>query len=258
MIHSLLTIAVYLPETPIEVNRRRLEMTRSVTATSIRSQTHRDFTWVVAVHPDDPLLDDRRDVFSNAGVEARFEFYSPDLPIDDRAESAIAITPEARARVLNTSPVVDSWVEVLHRARALFPLETNGPRLLTRIDDDDSFTSDAMRRVWEAANVAGPGRRAWVFPEGFQIWGREWWRPYRHESNMFVSYQLDGVEESAPHPHAISHNRLRDYFDDVRFVDDSPAWAWFRHDLNISKLRNYKDRRPIDDPFRKRIPIDWS
>lgn len=74
MKHYVLTPARRGPEQPIDVNRRRIDLCRGVTARSLAAQGT-DWTWIVYVHPDDPLLDERMDAFRSAGA--------PVIPIDD-------------------------------------------------------------------------------------------------------------------------------------------------------------------------------
>ena len=71
MRHFVLTRSVYGPEWSDEANARRLTITAAVTARLMAAQTTRDWTWVVALHPDDPLLELRREVFRAAAPAYR-------------------------------------------------------------------------------------------------------------------------------------------------------------------------------------------
>lgn len=257
MIHQLLTIAVYPPELSADVNAQRLAITAATSVPSVAAQTARVDEWVVAVHPEDPRRAERLEVFAGGGVPVTVAEYSAALPVSEVAES---VAPAARRRVLSDSPAVDPWLEVFYRAGALFePYLPGGDVLVTRLDDDDAFTRDAIGRVRTAAESAGPGRRGWVFPEGYQLSdGGGSWRAYRHESNQFVTHQLRGGDRRDRHPFAINHNRLRDHFEDVRFVDGWPAWGWFRHGLNVSRIRDYSDWSPTTGGIRGAFGVEWD
>jgi hypothetical protein len=68
MRHYLLTRSAYAPDVPLEVNRKRLALTRGVLARSLAAQTFRDVTWVVMVDEADPLYDERVDALRSAGL----------------------------------------------------------------------------------------------------------------------------------------------------------------------------------------------
>lgn len=66
MRHYILTASSRGLDYPIEANRRRIAITRGVTARSLRTQ-NTPFTWLVYVNADDPLLEERLDAFRSAG-----------------------------------------------------------------------------------------------------------------------------------------------------------------------------------------------
>lgn len=80
MNHYVLTRAYRGPDYPIEANRRRVEITRRVTAASLAAQDT-DWTWIVYIDPADPLLSERLDAFRSAGA--------PVLPITALGEEPI-------------------------------------------------------------------------------------------------------------------------------------------------------------------------
>lgn len=67
MRHYVLTRAYRSPAYPIEANRRRIEITRRVTARSLSCQGT-EWTWLVYIDPTDPLLDERLEAFRSAGM----------------------------------------------------------------------------------------------------------------------------------------------------------------------------------------------
>ena len=107
MKHYVLTRSYRGPGYPLEANRRRIEITRRITAPSMAVQGGK-WTWLVYIDPADPLLGERLDAFASAGVPVI------PVPTGDRVEEYI------------------DW---------------SGPVLTTRIDDDDAFARDAFRRL---------------------------------------------------------------------------------------------------------------
>lgn len=68
------------PDYPLDANRRRIELTRGITAPSVSAQGG-DWTWIVWLHPDDPLRADRLAAFESAGHEV--------IPVVEDAAPAI-------------------------------------------------------------------------------------------------------------------------------------------------------------------------
>lgn len=137
------------PEYPLDANRRRLAITAGITARSLAVQGT-PWTWLVYVHPDDPLLTERRAVFEQAG--APVVFITPDIdPVD----------------------VID-WSSSV---------------LTTRIDDDDAFVADAFRRLHRALRRPPAERSVLMFPVGFRVnEGRSIpiWHPHNAWSSLYV------------------------------------------------------------------------
>jgi hypothetical protein len=123
--HYVLTRAHRGPDYPLDANRRRIELLRGITARSLAAQGT-DWTWLVYVHPDDPLREERLDAFRSAGA--------PVVPLASAEEVDAAI----------------DWSE---------------PVLTTRIDDDDAFAGDAFQRLHRAAGRLRR-RTVLVFPNG--------------------------------------------------------------------------------------------
>lgn len=107
MKHYVLTRSYRGPDYPLEANRRRIEITRRITAPSMAVQGGK-WTWLVYIDPADPLLRQRLDAFASAGV--------PVIPVP-------------------TTERVEDYID------------WSGPVLTTRIDDDDAFARDAFDRL---------------------------------------------------------------------------------------------------------------
>lgn len=149
MKHYVMTTSHRGPEYPEDANRRRLAITAGVTARSLACQGT-DWTWLVYVHPDDPLLAERRAVFETAGMPV--VFITPDIdPLD----------------------VID-W---------------SGPVLTTRIDDDDAFARDAFWRLHKALRHPPSVRQVLMLPAGFRVNGGRSipiWHPHNAWSSLYA------------------------------------------------------------------------
>lgn len=125
-----MTAAYRGPDYPRDANARRIALCRGITARSLAAQPP-GWTWIVYVHPDDPLREDRLNAFRSAGA--------PVVPVggNDEAEAVI------------------DW---------------SGPVLTTRIDDDDAFAGDAFERLY-AALCPHTEPTAYMFPVGYLVRG---------------------------------------------------------------------------------------
>jgi hypothetical protein len=126
--HYLMTRAYRGPDYPPDANARRIELCRRITVRSLASQDG-DWTWLVYVHPDDPLREERLDAFREAG--------RPVVPIVNNGEAEAAI----------------DW---------------HGPVLTTRIDDDDAFSGDAFGRLYATVRLH-TALTAYIFPVGYHV-----------------------------------------------------------------------------------------
>ena len=128
MKHYVLTTSRRGPEYPLDANARRIALCRGITARSLAAQDG-DFTWIVYVHPDDPLLEERLDAFRSAG-----------RPVATVANNADV------ARVIDWSDDV----------------------LTTRVDDDDGWAGNAFLRLYGAIGRTRQ-RTGFMFPVGYRI-----------------------------------------------------------------------------------------
>lgn len=269
MIHRILTVSVYGPAVPVEVNAARVERIRAMSAASLAGQVGGvEVEWVVAVGNDDPLLAERMAAFRSSGLPCRFLTHDPTLPPDQRLEAAELANedPTAQARYLNRGQLADAWLEVFRRVGQLFAGEVAGTEqlLLTRHDDDDALARDAVARIQAAARAAGPGDRAWVLPAGFLLWREPTQvQPYRHPSSGFMTFQ---VHRQRRHPFEVSHNRVADVMQLLE-VDEEPGWLQHRHESNVSRLdrgrvgqrgrTTYGEPGPVTAAVRERFTVDW-
>ena len=220
-----LTRSAYGSAWSIEANRRRLAVTRAVTAPSLRAQTDQGFEWIVLLHPSDELLDERREVFEGA----RFIYLDPDV---DGTPSDVAWMAYKAG-----------WAEAVgDRSEAV---------AMTRLDDDDALAPWAMERIRRLA-LRQKRRTALVLPNGLRVW-RGRYTAVRHLSNAMQTLVTPPGDTMTVYDYG--HRDVRQ-FADLRMVDPNLAWVWSRHDDAISGWRS--SERPLTPALRAMFPIDWS
>lgn len=228
MKHVVMTRSAYGPGWDEEANRRRLEITRGVTVASMAAQTSQDWTWLVAVHRDDPLKAERKAVFESAGVPVRFLTLTSKTT--DRDEAAAEAYGASWGRLIGSRKDVT---------------------VMTRLDDDDAFAPWAIERF--QAFVKKPIRRTvLVLPVGIRVWGGRC-TVVSHASNaMQTLVTLPGDDL---HVYGYGHRFARKVAK-VRAIDHRPGWVWSRHPDTISGWKTAE--KVIDDDVRARFPIDWN
>lgn len=258
--HYVLTRSAYGPEWNENANRRRLTMTRAVTARLMAQQTTKDWTWIVAVHPADPLLEERLDVFRSAGVEVRPIMWEPTIlapaPWDGNGP--------------RTTPVQKA-AATAYKAPWRAQMDP-GSVLQTRIDDDDGFAPDALARLQRAAREL-TSRHVLMLPEGFRVASGRFVRVYQPNNAMHSLFTPEndplciydyGHMQTWSGGHSDLPPRVRPPRSrpnpkapaPVVFVDDQPGWLWVRHRDTISG--HHKAWLPISSSLKRMFPIDWS
>lgn len=227
MRHYVLTRSAYGPAWDLAANRRRLEISRAVTARLLACQTARNWTWIVLLDERDPLLSERLALY--------------------RA-SAPALVP-----ILRQSGEDDPSRRAAADYRAPWRAAT-GPAddmvLMTRVDDDDGFAPDALARYQKAAR---PLRRrtALMLELGARVWAGRY-TLIRHPRNAMHTLVTPPGDELCvyDYSHIVVHRRVK-----VISVDPRLGWLWVRHQDTISG--HHEGRRPISPFIRQTFPIDW-
>ena len=222
-----MTRSAYGPAWDIEANRRRLVVTMAVTVAAMKSQTNRDWTWLVALDRADPIRLARRAAFESAGVPVRF------LSVEstgDRSQAAAA---------LYRAP----WEQVI------------GPRdepvAMTRLDDDDGLAPWALATIRAAAERQRT-RAILMLPHGLRVWdGR--CTVVKHDSNAMQTLVTPAGDTL--HVYAYGHRDARNVAP-IHRIDRRLAWVWSRHPDTISGWRMAD--APISSRLRAMFPIDWS
>lgn len=227
-----LTRSAYGPAWDIEANRRRLAITRAVTARLMAAQTTRDWLWIVLLDQRDPLLAERLAVYVEAAPLCVPLIWTPEN-----------VPPEGKARQrIAAADYQAPW-------RSLIPCDDLA--LMTRLDDDDGLAPDALAR-YRAAGRKLKRRTALMLPMGIRVWNGRY-TVVRHESNAMhtlVTPKGDGLCV-----YDYGHTKVRRTVR-VERVDQKPGWLWVRHRDTISGYREGK--RPISDYIRRTFPVDWK
>lgn len=239
MRHYVLTRSAYGPEWSLEENRRRLRIADGITARMMALQTDRDWTWVVLLHRLDSLLEERMAVF-----EAAAPAFLPILwePTDLRAAPWKPSFLAPRQKVAATAYRAP-WRQEVGPA--------DGQILMTRLDDDDAFTRDALARVRRAA-LGLKARTALMFPYGYRVWAGRY-SLVRHSRNAMHTLSTPRGDDLCVYDYG--HQLVRRVAPIV-VVDRMPAWLWTRHRDTISGW--HQADNPITESLRRRFPVDWE
>lgn len=233
MRHYLLTRSAYAPTIDLERNRARLRITRGVTARSMSAQTTIDWTWLVLIDLDDPLLPERMAAFLSSGVEVIF------APAGD---------------IVRDDPHDKPWGPWADH------IDWSDATLTTRIDDDDAFAPWVMEtyrtRAEEWAQLVRRRRPiVLALPYGWRFVNGK--VNARHDPNsQFASlYAPLGHKATVMD---INHTRVRRL---ARMIVASKqrGWLWVRHDGTRSpNSRASRSVEPMVAPPLGAFAIDWS
>jgi hypothetical protein len=238
--HYVLTRSAYGPEWDIDANRRRLDITRAVTARLMAAQTDREWTWIVLVDSRDPLLAERRAVYELAAPRC---IVLPWVP-------AVDPQPAAWDRHGAETNTIQRIAADAYRAPWALAV---GPRddvlLQTRLDDDDGLAVDALERI---SRHATRDRAILMHPAGVRVWhGR--YSDVRHERNAMHTLVTPPGDPLGVYEYG--HMKVSTVAPVVT-VDTQWAWLWVRHSDTISGWK--KADHPITPAVRDAFPVDWA
>lgn len=245
MRHYVLTRSAYGPEWTLDANRRRLEVTRAVTARLMAAQSG-SWTWVVVLDERDPLAEERRALFTASAPVCNIITWRPPA----RPKPA----PWDRHAAQTTT--VQRIAYEAYRAPWSSAMQRDGMVLQTRLDDDDGLAPDAIVR-YQAAAAHCRRRTILMLPQGVRVWqGR--YSTVRHDRNAMHTLvtQPGDMGTVYDYPHAECHSDRRARGAPVLFVDDRWGWLWVRHPDTISGYR--RAEHPLNARVRAAFPVDWA
>ena len=157
-------------------------------APSLASQSVKP-TLFITVHPDDPFLAERKQMFQATGC-----------PIEYRYRT--------------------TWI--LHGDNWELP---PGRKLVGRVDDDDVLASDFCERSQIAAPASG--QHALMWPQGFVYWRKKIYR-LSHPKNQFVALITDNNDDPHQIPHLAIPARwpVITVSDQPGWIWIRHAWTW--------------------------------
>lgn len=237
MRHFVLTRSAYGPDWSLAANRRRLEITRGITARLMAAQTWRDWTWVVLLDERDPLLEERMAVYRDAAPRFEPVLWTPENPAaapwDKHADRT-----NVRQKIAATA------------YRAAWPTgDRSTVTVQTRLDDDDGLAPSTLARV---ARAVRKRRMILMHPVGIRVWSGRY-SVVRHRSNAMHTLVTPPGDTLTVYDYG---HTLARRVAPVQMVDLTPAWLWVRHRDTISGWR--KADRPITPALDRLFPIDWS
>lgn len=225
-----MTRSAYGPAWDDEANARRLAMTVGVTVASMRAQTSRDWSWIVALDAADPLRAERRAAFESAGVPVRV--------LEVRSETTDRTAAAWQAYRADWGGLIGRRDEVV---------------AMTRLDDDDALAPWVLERV-QAVAPKLIRRTALVCPRGVRVWdGRL--SIVRHDSNAMQTLVTQAGDDL--HVYGYKHREVRRVAD-LRRIDERFAWVWSRHPDTISGWRMADLPLERAAALRRMFPIDWA
>lgn len=232
-----MTRSAYGPDWSVAANRRRLEITRGITARLMAAQTWRDWTWVVLLDERDPLLEERMAVFRDAAPRFEPVLWMPHNPTAAPWDKRGAQTNE-RQKIAATA------------YRAPWPTgDRSTVTVQTRLDDDDGLAPSTLASV---ARAVRRRRMILMHPVGIRVWAGRY-SVVTHRSNAMHTLVTPPGDKLTVYDYG---HTLARRVAPVTMVDRAPAWLWVRHQDTISGWR--KADRPIVPALDLMFPIDWS
>lgn len=238
-----MTRSAYGPGWDLEANRRRLAMTKAVTAPLMGGQTFRDWTWIVALDPRDPLLEERRAVFEAAAPRFVAMMWTP------TTLARVPWDPEPKRHVTENELIAAA----AYRAPWRSFVPGDGPLLQTRLDDDDGLALDGLARYQRAARVLRNRRAVLMLPMGVRVYGGRF-ASISHDRNAMHTLHTPAGDDLCIYDYG--HTKCR-HVAPVLMVDHRWGWVWTRHHDTISGWR--ETRSPLTPRVRAYFPVvDWA
>lgn len=231
--------AVYGPDQwTLEANKRRLELTKGITAKSLQSQTAKDWTLVVMMDPDDPMYDERLGVFQNC---------SPNTVVinwKSKVSPGFSKATDLRSGVAASAYKGVDWGKEVE--------SSVGNTLMLRLDDDDAMHPSVMKRLAVASSSLGK-RSALIFPHGYRSFKGKVSKIGNPTNIMHCLFTPDGDDT---HVYSYGHTKIKDIMPIISVNFNKPAWIYVRHGDAISGHR--KADQEITEEIKSEFPIDWD
>jgi len=220
--HYLLIQSSYNEE---ELSRNRLDVTRRWLIPSLQGQT-RKVRVQVALCKEDPLLEERMQLFQDCGHEVEF-IYRPSHEVPLHHDNVAGVDP---------------W-----------EIPTGIRTAVSRIDDDDAIPNDFLELTQMRAEQSCPWDKALLeWPQGY-VWINGTLYRSNRPGNQFCTV----VSNEGLHPHIELHWKLPNTLPTL-IVNQSRGWVWVRHSLNVAETRNQHVGKKASPPNMGRWSIPLS
>lgn len=237
--HYIITRAVYDPtQWTDEENAARFDLFTNVTATALAhlEVSEIPLKWILALHKHDPYLNERVTLARNAAKVAGMAF------------DFIVVDHEAESRAQTAYKAYKTQWDVLIRP--------DGPKLTTRLDDDDAITPDYTTRLYDALGHADPTQRvAYIFPVGIRVFGGRY-TVVHHRTNAMSTLATPAGDFGTVYD--IPHRRVIEYVDNIIHPDGDVAWLWMRHPDVLSGHQFAEVPLKGADKIQDLFPIRWD
>ena len=200
----------------------RLNITKVTLIPSLLAQTRQEGTIVVAIHPNDPLLQERMELYKS--IENHTSFSVNFVEWDD------------------TAP------------HSCWPAHPDERVLIGRCDDDDLLPKDFVQTSLFSAEHGGDTPFCVVWPNGYSFHEG---KPYsfNHPGNQFVALCTHNSNNNEYHPHQRDHRIYNSKWKTIIASNDF-GWCWVRHSSTISITRKrYRTRNMRMDT--ERFPYNF-
>lgn len=238
MRHYVLTRSAYGPAWDAAANRRRLEVTRAVTARLMAAQGSASWTWVVLLDVRDPLLAERRALYASAAPAF--------IPLEWRHPGDTDVVPTVQSSIARSRAAAADYAAPWRAA--LGPADDQV--LMTRLDDDDGLAPDAIARYQAAARRTNK-RTVLMLPKGVRVWSGRY-TEVRHERNAMHTLVTPPGDRLCVYDYGHTKPGVAA---PVITVDERWGWLWVRHRDTISGWR--RADAALTPRVRAAFPIDW-
>ena len=234
----MLTRSAYGPAWDRAANRRRLEVTRAVTARLMAHQRAASWTWVVLLDVRDPFLAERQALYAASAPAF--------IPIAWRPPGDTDVVPVVPTSVARSRRAAADYRAPWRAATGL----ADDQVLMTRLDDDDGLAPDALARYQAAARRTNE-RTVLMLPMGVRVWAGRF-TEVRHERNAMHTLVTPPGDDLCVYDYGHTQPGAAAR---VVMVDERWGWLWVRHRDTISGRHNAA--APITPAIQAAFPIDW-
>lgn len=203
----------------LNIIRKRFHLTRCLCTSSLTSQTDQRFSVLVRVHPEDPMLAERKSLFESVPCGG-VHFWSSGKWIDACKQFA----PSGTTHIVQT-----------------------------RMDDDDAFCPTFMERL--RRELRRTDKPTWYsFPSGVRVVGGKY-SGMTQVGNQYISLQVP--VDSNRCVFDVVHGQVGRSGMPAVTVDSDLAWLWYRH-RDAKSSGGFRGATAPVGRLRDKFAVDWE